>query len=92
MPWLLGLLAAVTGLAAATAAYLASPNQKLLARRPQARGMLVSGAVLAFASLLLMFGVLGPAAAIFAWLTLLMAAWTALPFLGLTARRTREKR
>lgn len=92
MTLLMAVLATLSGLAGATAAYLASPNQTLLARRPQARGMLVRGGVLNLASLLLMFGVLGPAAAVFTWLTLLMAAWTALPFVGLMARRMREAR
>lgn len=77
---MLAWLAALATLAGALALYVAAPNQALLPgfvirRRWWARG----GAALLVAALLLLLGVMGPATAVFAWMTGAMLVWSIVP-------------
>lgn len=83
-------LAALLGGAGAWGLYLASPQQQWraqgswrLARWPGVLGLV--------ASLALLLGLMGPAAACFTWLTGLMLVWSAAPFAGAWRARRREQ-
>lgn len=90
-PWPV-LASAVLAVAGAILLYVASPQQQLLARGPwPSRQRAWPGASCVLASLVLLWPRMGAAAAVAAWLTVLMLVWTLAPFLGAWRARTRAK-
>jgi len=73
---LLGLICAVTG---ASALYLASPNQQMLAQRIAPRIGCMLGIAALIVSLTSFLQVTGPATAVYVLLTAVMLIWTVLP-------------
>lgn len=86
------LLATALSLAAAIAFYLGAPSQRALEKRLAAPVSLGLGGGLTLLSLLLFLQVSGPAASVFILTTLLMTAWSALPFLMAVAKPGRSRR
>lgn len=86
------LASAVLAIAGAMLLYVASPQQQLLARVPwPPRHRVWPGASCLVWSLVLLWPRMGAAAAVAAWLTLLMLVWTLAPFLGAWRARSRVK-
>lgn len=86
------ILAVIAGVASALSLYVGSSSQKLLQRRLSLGRSLALGAGLAAVSLILFLQVSGPAASIFILMTLVMAVWSALPFVMSVARPGRKGR
>lgn len=86
------LAATVAGLAASFVFYLGAPSQRVLAKRLSLTASLTSGGALTAFSLILFLQVSGPAASVFVLLTLIMAAWSALPFLMAVLRPGKRRR
>ncbi|ATJ90611.1 MULTISPECIES: hypothetical protein [Acetobacter] len=82
--------ASVLTVAGGVLCYLASRNQLLLARAPNARLCLLVGGALICVALGVLLQARSPATAVFMLLTLLMAVWSLLP-LGLALLRYRKK-
>ena len=72
-------LAALLLTGGAAGLYLATPHQRLLARPFDAPGLRFGGALCAFGALVLLLMRMGPATAVFTWMTGLMLAWTIPP-------------
>ncbi|HWJ70557.1 MAG TPA: hypothetical protein VNS79_10975 [Sphingobium sp.] len=70
--------------------YLASPNQQLAAGFERRRLSGSLGAIMLAGGLLLLFGVAGPATAVFIWFTLAMAVWSLVPLTAAWLRRPRQ--
>lgn len=76
------LIAAIAGLIGGAAlVYLATPHQALAPRPWPGRRSLAGGGILLLMSLCGFLGVMGPATAVFAFLTGLMLLWTVPPVL-----------
>ena len=92
MTLFLVLLATTLGLAASVAFYLGAPSQRLLERRLALPVSLGTGGVLAVISLVLYLQVSGPAASVFILMTVIMGAWSGLPFLLAVVKPGRSRR
>lgn len=88
----IALLATVLGLVASAVLYLGAPSQRLLVRRLAMPVSLGAGAVLTVLSLTLFLQVSGPAASVFILTTLIMSAWSGLPFLMAAVKPGRSRR
>ena len=86
------LFAVASGLAASIAFYLGAPSQRLLEQRLASPVSLCAGAALTALSLVLFLQVSGPAASVFILITLIMGAWSALPFLMAVVKPGRSRR
>ena len=88
---ILALLAAALLLGGAAALYLAVPNQALIADRA-GRPAIWVGLVALVGALVLLLSLMGPATAVFTWLTGLMLLWSLPPLaIGWLRYRDREK-
>lgn len=90
---LLAAMLAITLLAGGAAClYVATPNQRLLARSPAPRFLRIVGLVCLVCALAVLLGLMGPATAVFTWMTGLMLAWTIPPVVvGWLRYRKREE-
>ena len=85
-------LASGLALAASLAFYLGAPSQRILGKRLALGPCLGAGFGLAALSLILFLQVSGPAASVFIVMTLIMAAWSGLPFLMAVLRPGQRRR
>lgn len=79
-----GMILAVAG---ASLLYLASPNQRAIARALPGKSLAAGGGVLLVGGLALLLQWAGPATAVFIWLTLAMLVWSVAPPLAAWLRR-----
>lgn len=86
------LAATALGLAASVAFYLSAASQRLMERRLALPVSLGTGFILSAIALSLLRQVSGPAASVFILMTLIMGAWSGLPFLMAWLKPGRSKR
>jgi hypothetical protein len=72
-------LAALLLIGGATGLYLATPHQRLLARPPAAAWSKPAAMICAACALVILLMLMGPATAVFTWMTGLMLLWTIPP-------------
>ena len=70
--------------------YAAAPHQVLTTRRLNAKALRLAGAVALVAALVLLLLLMGPAAAVFTWITGMMLLWSVPPVVLRWARFRKE--